>query len=354
MGKPDFFIVGAPRCGTTAMYGYLRRHPQIFMPEHKEPLYFGADLTPAGHGRLSESEYFALFKGARPGQRIGEASTWYLFSSTAAEEIHDFSPDAQIIIMLRDPVEVMHSLHAELVFYRAEPIQDFAEALAAEKDRKRGRRLGPLGRAEMLYYRDVVRFADQVERYIRVFGRDKVKVVLTEDFALDSAGVCRDVLRFLGVDDAVPPNLRRVNESKRVFSSSVQELIVRPPRPIAQFIPLIRRVPLAHQLRARLLRLNSRSAARVPLSPQLRDHLRREYAAEIERLGDLIKRELSHWSRTEPSSAADSVAIPIDQADRSSLEVLGRMDASMAAIRGGENRDATQATHREQKGNRAR
>lgn len=326
MARPDFFLVGAPRCGTTAMYAYLRRHPQIFMPEHKEPLYFGADLTPAGHGRLSESEYLALFRGARPGQRVGEASTWYLFSSRAADEIHSFSPDAQIIIMLRDPVEVMHSLHAELMFYRAEPIQDFAEALAAESDRKRGRRLGPPGRAEMLYYRDVVRFADQVERYISAFGRHQVKVVLTEDFALDSAGVYCDVLRFLGVDDSVPPTFRRVNESKRVVSSFVQELIVRPPRPIARFIPLIRRIPLAHQLRARLLSLNSRSAARSPLLPQLRDELRREYAAEIERLGVLIERDLSHWSGTAGTPRAPSVGIPIDHADKGPAVVRGQTD----------------------------
>ena len=145
--KPDFFIVGAPRCGTTAMYEYLRVHPDVYMPLHKEPMYFGQDLTQL-HVRLTERDYLALFAEARPGQRIGEATTWYLFSKTAASEIRDFSPDARIIIMLRHPVDVMYSLHRELLFYRGETIDDFAEALAAEADRREGRRLGPSRRPD--------------------------------------------------------------------------------------------------------------------------------------------------------------------------------------------------------------
>lgn len=310
------------------MYAYLRQHPQIFMPQHKEPLYFGSDLTPAGHGRLSESEYLGLFKGARAGQRIGEASTWYLFSKTAADEIHRFAANAQIIIMLRDPVEVMHSLHTELVFYRAEPIHDFAEALAAEDDRKRGRRLGPPGRREMLYYREVVRFADQVERYLGAFGRDRVKIILAEDFANDGTGVYRDVLRFLGVDDAVAVPAGRINESKRVVSSSIQELILRPPRPLARLIPLIRRVPIAHRLRASLLSLNSRKAIRAPLPLELTDQLRVEFAPEVERVGRVIKRDLSHWSRPATPATTRPQAIPIDPGTQAQIEVLGREDES--------------------------
>jgi hypothetical protein len=87
MPRPDFFIVGAFKSGSTALYDGLRRHPQIFMPFHKEPLYFGDDLT-RRYGRMSEADYLRLFKGAKPGQRIGEASTWYLYSTSAAREIN--------------------------------------------------------------------------------------------------------------------------------------------------------------------------------------------------------------------------------------------------------------------------
>src|SRR5438093_448879 len=140
--RPDFFIVGAPKCGTTAMYAYLRQHPQIFMPFHKEPLFFGSDLT-TRYGRMSLEEYLALFADASRGQRIGEASAWYLYSATAAAEIKAFAPDAQIVVMLRDPVEVMRAQHSQLLFNMQETLTSFAEALAAEADRRAGRRLPP-------------------------------------------------------------------------------------------------------------------------------------------------------------------------------------------------------------------
>jgi sulfotransferase family protein len=294
MSRPDFFIVGAPRCGTTAMYEYLRRHPQVFMPEHKEPMYFGADLTQL-HSRLTEPDYVGLFKHARGGQRVGEASTWYLYSQAAAREIHEFAPDGQIIIMLRNPVDVMYSLHRELVFYRGEVLEDFEEALAAEGDRKQGRRLGPSRRPEALYYRDTVRFADQVERYLTEFGPSRVKFVIFDDFVRNPGDSYADVLRFLNVDDTFRPEFERVNESKRPISPGLQALVVRPPRPLARLIPVLRRSRLAHQVRAALLSANSRSVERPPMSIGLRRRLTEDVAQEVMRLGELIGRDLSRW-----------------------------------------------------------
>ncbi|HEV7200455.1 MAG TPA: sulfotransferase [Candidatus Limnocylindria bacterium] len=292
--RPDFFIVGAPRCGTTAMYEYLRRHPEIFMPEHKEPMYFGADLASI-HGRLTEADYLRLFRPATTGQRIGEASTWYLYSTDAPREISAFSPEAQIIIMLRNPVDVMYSLHGEVVFYGGEEIEDFEEALAAEPDRREGRRLGPTRRPEALFYRDTVRFADQVERYLDEFGSERVQILLFDDFVRDPAAAYLEVLRFLGVDETFRPSFERVNESKRPVNSTFQSFVVRPPGPVARLIPLLRRAPLAHQLRAAVLSANSRSYERPPLAEPLRQRLTAELAPEVERLGELIGRDLSRW-----------------------------------------------------------
>jgi hypothetical protein len=294
MPKPDFFIVGAPRCGTTALYDYLRRHPQVFMPEHKEPMYFGQDLTQL-HARLSERDYLAIFRDAKPGQRVGEASTWYLCSRTAATEIVEFNPDAQIIVMLRNPVDVMYSLHRELVFYRGEVITDFEEALEAEPDRKEGRRRGPSRRPEALYYRETVAFADQLERYLAVFGRDRIHVIVYEDFAADVGAAYASTLRFLSVDDDFRPEFNVVNESKRPRLPGLQAVIVRPPAPIAKLIPTIRRFPLAHRMRERILLANSRSEARQPMDPELRERLTAELLPEIERLEDLLGRDLGAW-----------------------------------------------------------
>lgn len=290
------------------MYEYLRRHPQIFMPEHKEPHYFGADLTSL-HEPLSETDYLGLFAGARPGQRVGEASTWYLYSTRAAEEIASFAPRAQFVAMLRNPVEVMYSLHRETHFYGVEPIEDFAEALAAEPERRAGRRPGPTRWREVLHYRDAVAFTDQLTRYLERFGAERVKIVLYDDLLADTPTVYADLLRFLGVDDTFRPAFARVNASKRPRYRLLQSLVVSPPGPIARAIPYLRRFPLAHRVRARILASNARQEARPPMDPDLRRRLREELQPEVERLGALIGRDLRHWTEVAPH--ADDVPAPL-------------------------------------------
>src|SRR5437667_5641216 len=102
---PNFFIVGAPRCGTTALYTYLRQHPDIFLPETKEPHYFNRDMNSGGAIR-DHKEYLSLFAGAQGRARVGEASVYYLSSAYAAREISKVCPGAKIIVMLRNPVDV--------------------------------------------------------------------------------------------------------------------------------------------------------------------------------------------------------------------------------------------------------
>jgi hypothetical protein len=272
----------------------LRRHPQIFMPFHKEPLYFGDDLT-RRYGRLSEADYLRLFNGAKSGQRIGEASTWYLYSESAASEIKAFSPDAQIMVILRNPVDVMYAQHNQLIFNVIEDIPDFKEALDAEPDRRAGKRIppGPIN-VENLFYRHSVQFAEQLQRYFDVFGRDKVHVMLTDDMKADGAGVVRGALEFLGVDASLaapPPNS---NENRRVRSPLIQRLIFAP-KLLLPLAPFLRRFPLVRALRTRMLDMNSEAKPRPPMDPALRTELITEFTPEIERLAKLINRDLSSW-----------------------------------------------------------
>ena len=301
--RPDFFVVGAFKSGSTALYEGLRRHPQIFMPFHKEPLYFGDDLT-RRYGRYTEADYLHLFDAAKPGQRVGEASTWYLYSVSAAREIRDFAPEARIMVVLRNPVDVMYAQHNQLIFNVIEDIPDFAAALAAEPDRRAGRRLppGPIN-VENLFYRHSVRFAEQIERYFDAFGRDRVHVMLYDDLRRDGATVVRGALEFLGVDPsraAAPP---RANESKRVRSPLVQRLIFAP-RLLLPLAPFLRRFPLVRAVRTRMLELNSEARPRAPMDPDLRRRLLDEFTPEIERLGRLIGRDLSAWLERDGESAA--------------------------------------------------
>jgi hypothetical protein len=297
--RPDFFLVGTFKGGSTALYEALRRHPQIFMPFHKEPLYFGDDLT-RRYGRFTLDDYLALFKGARAGQRVGEASTWYLYSTSAAREIHDFNPSAQILVVLRNPVDVMYAQHNQLIFNVIEDIPSFADALAAEPDRRAGRRLppGPIN-VENLFYRHSVHFVEQLERYFDVFGRDQVHVMLFDDLRTDGQAVVRGCLEFLGVDAALAAAPPAANESRRVRSPLVQRLVFAP-RLLLPLAPMLRKVPIVRAARTRLLQMNSETRPRAPMDPLLRGQLLDEFTPEIERLGQLIGRDLTPWTKGEP------------------------------------------------------
>jgi hypothetical protein len=297
MTRPDFFIVGAPKCGTTSLHQYLRQHPQVFMPLVKEVKYFGADRQPRHTPKLTLKEYLALFQAAPAGVRVGEASVGYLRSSTAAKEIAAFSPGAQAIVMLRDPVEVMHALHSELVFLGVEDLPDFSEALAAEPDRKAGRRIPPnINNPRGLFYREAVSFAEQVERYVDALGREHLHVIVFDDFKADTAASVRDTFRFLGVDDSFAPVLDVANPSKVARSRIAQCVLSSPPgwmRTIAR--SLVPRTTRKRAYRA-AMRLNARSQARAVMDPDLRRRLTAELAPEVERLSALVERDLTHWS----------------------------------------------------------
>ena len=303
MPRPDFFIVGAFKSGSTALYEGLRRHPQIFMPFHKEPLFFGDDLT-RRYGRMSLDDYLRLFRGAKPGQRAGEASTWYLYSTSAAREIREFSPDARIVVVLRNPVDVMYAQHNQLIFNVIEDIADFAEALAAEPDRRAGRRLppGPIN-VENLFYRHSVRFADQLERYYEAFGRERVHVMLYDDLRRDGALEVRHCLEFLGVDPSLAAAPPTANENRRVRSPLVQRLIFTP-RLLLPLAPFLRRFPLVRSVRTRMLEMNSEARPRAPMDPALRRQLLDEFRPDIERLGRLLERDLSAWFEQLPQTTA--------------------------------------------------
>jgi hypothetical protein len=295
--RPDLFIVGAFKAGTTALYEYLRAHPQVFMSVPKEPMYFGADLTPR-YRRMTEPEYLALFHGARSDQRAGEASPWYLYSTTAAAEIRAFEPGARVVIMLRNPVDVMYSQHSQLVFNQREDLADFGDALEAEPDRVSGRSVPANAiRLEAMFYRRSVRFPEQIRRYLDVFGRDAIHYVVFDDLVADAPAVYRSTLEFLGVDPSFRLDPTVYNPNRIVRSGRVQRAMFAPPPPLRDMVGRLRQMPLLHRIRDGIVAANSRPVERRPMDPVLRSALTAEFAPQVAELGELIGRDLSAWSR---------------------------------------------------------
>lgn len=287
--RPDFFVAGAPRTGTTALFESLRRHPQIFIPRRKETGFFGRDLV--NDWRMSLDEYIAVFADAGGVARIGEVSTTYLASRTAASEIYEFNPEARIIIPLRDPVTVMHAVHGLSVWTGSEPIHDFTAALEAQAQERTGK--DPPVRRMLPHYRDIVNFDEHVGRYFDTFGRERVHVIVFDDWIADTATEYRKALEFLEVDPSFLPELKVVNPNRRVRSRRLHNLLV---RPLTQSVtPGRARTKMLNMV----ITLTTREAPRERLDPGVAATLRAELAPGIERLAKLVDRDLSAWT-TEP------------------------------------------------------
>lgn len=292
---PNFFIAGAPKCGTTAMAASLAQHPDIFMSPRKEPHAFGADLVM--RSRIKPEEYVALFEGAADESRVGEASVWYLRSRTAAQEIHAFSPEARIVVMIRNPVDAVYSLHGQLVLNGSEPIRDFRAALAAEPDRRLGRR--PRIRARYpagVLYSEAVAFGSQLARYFEVFARDNVHVVIFDDLLNDPFAVMRETQSFLEVRivDGFP--LLHANKGRAVRSPHLQRLFNQPSPFVHSLARRLLPKVTGRVIRQRLREANLRPGPRPSLPPSMRAELTERFRPEVERLALLLNRDLSSWT----------------------------------------------------------
>jgi hypothetical protein len=295
MRTPDFFIVGAPKCGTTAMNFYLKQHPEIFMSD-KEIHFFGEDLhftVP----RVTRQQYLNAFSAATEVKRVGEAAVWYLYSRQAAREIKEFYPSARIIIMLRDPVDVMYSLYQQRVYNGNEDIEEFEAALDAEESRKSGARM-PRHPSNLMgcFYRESVRFTRQVHRYLDIFGRENVHVIIFDDFKSDTAGVYKKCCEFLAVDVDFRPSFPVINPTKRARSIVLRDLLHRPPPSLHWLGRVLMLQPNRHGgYKGWLKRLNTSRRELIPMKPELRRRLQKEFLPEVEELSHLLGRDLTYW-----------------------------------------------------------
>ncbi len=213
--KTNLFLVGAPKTGSTSLYHYLAEHPQIFMCKDKEPHYFCSDFHDQcikHHGNLikfrytSITQYNSLFSSAIDNSIIGEASTSYLYSTTAAKNIYKYNPNAKIIVILRNPIQLMHSWYHYINYTSEEPSKTFEQALQLEAKRKKETDSIPASVwfPARIFYKDLVQFDNQLKNYYDYFDHKNVKVILTEDLHEHPIDVYNEVLGFLDVSPYIP------------------------------------------------------------------------------------------------------------------------------------------------------
>ncbi len=291
MKKPNFFVLGAPKCGTTTICSWLAAHEQVFFSPQKEPNFFNTDSKHRGTFRLDRYEQY--FEGAEAKHKaVGEGSVWYLASLEAVKNILEYSPDARFIVCVRNPVEAAVSLHNQAVYSAHETIRDFREAWEAQWRRQSGEEEIPATCLELahLLYGESCLYGKQIARLLDTVSADRVLFITLDEIKLDPRSVYLQTLAHLGVED----------DGKTVFEWKNAARSRRFPR-LANLVQYITVAKARHEvhwgtgLGAIINRLNTRERSAPPIDLGMRQELRGYFSADICLCAKLIGKDLSRW-----------------------------------------------------------
>jgi hypothetical protein len=264
------------------------------MCEIKEPQFWCEDLKGLQVVHTLE-EYLALFAEANDDHRIvGEASAMYLYSQVAFKRIKEFAPESYIIVMVRNPVDLVYSYYHELLYSGNETARDFETAWRLQEVRKEGRQIPRKNQEpKILQYGALGKLSLQIERLFSIFPRERVKIVVFDDLVRSAGDVYRDVLAFLGVPD----------DGRRSFPAAKQAKHHR-------FLPLGQALtnpsPALYRLHRRLKALLGVEKTGIakklavkgkprPLGEESRGELNEYFREEVQRLSEIVGRDLSYW-----------------------------------------------------------
>lgn len=282
--RPDFFIVGAAKAGTTSLFKYLSQHPSIFIPPMKE-YHFFADYPPPSSKRVATlRDYLRLFADQPPEVAAGEASTSYLPSVFAAPRMFQLFPKAKILAILRDPMERAYSNYWHNRKHARETLS-FEQALEAED-----RRIEEGWPFDFHYVRTGL-YHDQVARFLEAFGRERVRILLMEDLRSDPSALCRSLFAFLDVDPEVQVDADRVHNRSGPPRNETLSRFLNYRFPGRSEVATL--LPPARKLKNRLLQKN------ILPQPRMRDETRRwlidRFSEDVRRLEQLLERDLRLW-----------------------------------------------------------
>jgi len=283
----------------------LRSHPQIFMPDLKEPAFFATDvatrLPQRGAGPLPQTleEYLGLFVEATPGQLVGEATSLYLWSHDAAGHIARLAPAARIIAVVREPASFLHSLHMQLLQNHVETETDLWKTIEMEQERLDGKNLPRYSpRPQALIYSERVKYVEQLRRYHELFPPEQILTLIYDEFRDDNEATVRKVLRFLGVDDTVEFPTLEVNRSVRVRSQRLHQFVhtfAMSQSPLARASRTTVKALTPKQVNGdavRKLRRRVMYSGPRPPDEQMMLKLRRRYKPEVQALSEYLDRDL--------------------------------------------------------------
>ena len=298
MPMPNFLIIGAAKSGTSALYHYLRQHPQIYMSPVKEPMFFAlagekVDFSGPGDNKTinhfsvtDRTAYQLLFQDISNEKAVGEASTLYLDSPKAPARIRHNIPEVKLIAMLRHPAERAYSAFMHLVREGREPLTDFEQALRAEEMRRRSN-WGPLW-----HYTQRGFYYTQLKRYLDRFDQRQIKIYLYEDFNANPLSIIKDIFRFLEVDEDFTPDISLRYNVSGIPKNRVLHTFLSKKNPIKMILEPILPVGLRQRIRIKFM---NRNLTKSQLSPAIRKQLIDIFREDILKLQELIQQDLSQW-----------------------------------------------------------
>lgn len=304
MKMPNFLILGAAKAGTTSLYAYLNKHPEIYMSPLKETNFFaleGKKIDFCGPGdqdyinRLAVNnieDYCALFQGVSNEIAVGEASPLYLYDPTAPKRIQRYIPDAKLIAILRNPSDRAYSSFLHLIRDGREPLKNFAQALQEEEVR--------ISRnwEHIWHYKQLGFYYVQLNRYFNTFSKQQIRVYLFDDFITNPDSILKDIFQFLGVDDSfVPPDIFK-RHNKSVVEQDKMSLTNKALHSFLIKDSLIKSIfkPLVPTRMYRRIKWNIiQDLEKPPLPAKVQKQLVEIYREDICKLEKLIQRNLSKW-----------------------------------------------------------
>lgn len=306
--KPNFFIVGAPKAGTTALSEYLAEHPDIFFSIYKEPNFFNKDypqfsedIDSEKFNKFIEKEYLKkYFKGSKGYEIVAEGSINYLYSRIAIPRIIKFNPQALFLVMIRNPVEMAPSLHSQAVLEGYEDVEDFATAWELQEARKKGEKIPKSCKnPNVLQYGERCKLGEQIEYLFKVVPKSEVKIGVYDDFKDNPKEVYEETLCFLGISSDGREEFPIVNPSKKVKHKSVNRLINKITKSEGLKKGLIgtKRMLGIDKLGVldKLSGFYVESRKRKPISSEMRKKLINYFKDDVDKLSNLTGRDLSHW-----------------------------------------------------------
>lgn len=297
--KPNFFIVGGPKCGTTALSRYLNEHPQIYFSNPKEAFYFNSDFEFERPRFSSDQEYIkACFPKIDSYEFVGEGTVLYLYSAVAIDNILEFNPKAKFIVMIRNPIEMSYSLFSTWRKLGIEDADDFATAWNLQSKRLNGDHLPSyFWDRSMFDYGGICKLGEQIEILLSKVRREHIHFIFYSDFKHDTRTSYEGVLDFLNAERDGRVEFPVANANAEIRSGLIAKIISKLSIRLYWVSTLKEKlgVPRGVGLLTSLRSFNQKERKRESISDELNSRLKAYFAEDIKKLEKIFNRDLSEW-----------------------------------------------------------